>query len=485
MPFNSIEYIIFLIVATAGFFVTPHRARWLWLLIASSYFYSRSSLLYLGVFILILVFNYFASLQISRAGTPLKKKVFVITVLINIAILAFFKYTGVFDDIITGLTAWDDSFFAYIAFPLGISYFVFTLLAYLIELKRGKIAAERHPGIFISSFMFFPKIAQGPIERPGRIMPQFHQEHRFNLSGTVSGLKLIIWGLFKKLVIADRLAIYVNTVYNNHDYHNGTSLLLATIFYSFQIYADFSAYTDIAIGSARLMGYDLSKNFIRPYFASSIKEFWNRWHISFSLWLRDYLFLPLAYWFSAKFQNISGITRSVEKLIYALAIIITFFICGLWHGEGLNYIIWGLLFGVGLTFANYTRKAGRRLRKKAGIQKGSVTLRILNIFVTFIFVSFAWIFFRSQDINMAADIIAKVFSEHGSMFIGKPSDIIFSLIGIFVLLYIELRQEFKTGSELPYESKKWLPEQLFYAVLIVIILMLGVFDGGQFIYFQF
>ncbi len=485
MPFNSIEYIIFLIVTTAGFFVTPYRARWLWLLVASSYFYSRSSILYLGVFFLILVFNYFASLQIWKAGGPQKKKVFVITLLLNIAILAFFKYAGAFDRIITELTDWNDSFFAYIAFPLGISYFVFTLLSYLIELKRGKIEAEKHPGIFISSFMFFPKIAQGPIERPLRFMPQFHQVHVFTFSGTVSGLKLIIWGLFKKLVIADRLAIYVDTVYGNHDYHNGTSLLLATIFYSFQIYADFSAYTDIAIGSARLMGFELSKNFNRPYFASSIKEFWNRWHISFSLWLRDYLFLPLAYWFMDKFQNISGLTKAIEKLIYAMAIIITFFICGLWHGEGLNFIVWGLLFGAGLALANYTRKTGRRLRRMAGLSKRSVILRIFNIFVTFLFVSFAWIFFRSQDINMASDIIVKVFSDHGSMFIGKPSDIIFSVSGIFMLLIIELRQELKTGSELPYESKKWLPGQLFYAVLIVLILMLGVFDGGQFIYFQF
>ncbi|MDZ7739351.1 MAG: MBOAT family O-acyltransferase [Bacteroidales bacterium] len=485
MPFNSIEYIIFLILTTLGFFITPHRARWLWLLAASSYFYSQSSILYLGIFILILVFNYFASLQLGKRAGHGKKRVFIITILINIAILAFFKYSGAFDSILEDLSTWDDSFFAYIAFPLGISYFVFTLLAYLIELKRGKIEAEKHPGIFLSSFMFFPKIAQGPIERPGNIMPQFRERHNFSLDRTVSALKLIVWGLFKKLVIADRLAIYVNTVYNNHDYHNGTSLMVATIFYSFQIYADFSAYTDIAIGSGRLMGFELSKNFNRPYFAASIKEFWNRWHISFSLWLRDYLFLPLAYWFAGKFRGLSDFTRAVEKLIYALAIIITFFICGLWHGEGLNYIVWGLLFGVGLTFANYTRSLGRKLRKRAGISRKSVALKAFNVLITFAFVSFAWIFFRSENIYMAGEIVGKVTTQHGSMFTGKPSDIIFSVTGIVVLLGVELRQELKTGSHLPFESGRWLPEQLFYAVLIVLILVLGVFDGGQFIYFQF
>ncbi|MCF8222334.1 MAG: hypothetical protein K9J25_04245 [Bacteroidales bacterium] len=485
MPFNSIEYIIFLILTTVGFFITPHRVRWLWLLAASAYFYSRSSIIYLGVFILILVFNYLASLQIAKKNGRGKKRTFVVTILVNVAILAFFKYSGAFNSIIEDLAGWDDSFFAYIAFPLGISYFVFTLLAYLIELKRGKIVAEKHPGIFLSSFMFFPKIAQGPIERPSNIMPQFRERHSFNTGRTISALKLIIWGLFKKLVIADRLAIYVNTVYNNHDYHNGTSLLLATIFYSFQIYADFSAYTDIAIGSGRLMGFELSKNFKRPYFAASIKEFWNRWHISFSLWLRDYLFLPLAYWFTGKFREVTDFTRAIEKLVYALAIIITFFICGLWHGEGLNYIIWGLLFGVGLTFANYTRSLGRKIRKKAGVSKLSLGLRLFNVLITFLFVSFAWIFFRSDNITVAGEIIAKVFGDHGSLFIGKPSDIIFSVAGVFMLFVIELRQEIKTGSHLPFESEKWLPEQLFYALLIVLILMLGVFDGGQFIYFQF
>jgi D-alanyl-lipoteichoic acid acyltransferase DltB (MBOAT superfamily) len=233
-----------------------------------------------------------------------------------------------------------------IILPVGLSFFIFTILSYLIEIKRGTINAERHLGKFASSLLFFPKIMQGPIEKPGNIFPQFMEEKNFNYDMVVEGLKLMLWGYFKKLVVADRLAIYVNTVYGNYEHHSGISLLVATIFYSFQVYADFSGYTDIALGSAKVLGFNLTNNFNRPYFATSIREFWNRWHITLSVWLRDYLFLPLAFFFSRKMNKTKYLGLAVEKWIFLFASIITFAVCGIWHGEGLNFLIWGLLFGI-------------------------------------------------------------------------------------------------------------------------------------------
>jgi D-alanyl-lipoteichoic acid acyltransferase DltB (MBOAT superfamily) len=368
--------------------------------------------------------------------------------------------------------------------PLGSSYVAFTVLSYQIEVKRKTIQPEKHLGYFSLYLFFFPKIAQGPIERPQQLIPQLHQSHPFNYTIFVEGLKLMLWGFFKKLVIADRLAIYVNAVYNNSERHNGTSFIVATIFFAFQIYADFSGYTDIAMGSAKLFGINLTNNFRRPYFATSIKDFWDRWHITFSSWIRDYIFLPLAYSLTNRIKRQKYINITAEKWIYSIAIIITFAVCGIWHGVGWTYLIWGILFGIYLTYSNWTRDLQKKIRKRFHIRKTSRYYIIYKILVTFILVSFAWIFFRAKTTQEAFHIVSSIFSFSGQLFIDYPT-FIYGLSGILFMLFFEYRREYYSESSLPFLTNHWIKEIMLYGSLVIIILLTGVFDGGQFIYFQF
>jgi alginate O-acetyltransferase complex protein AlgI len=429
--------------------------------------------------------NYYLGIAIEKAGEK-RKNIFIYSITGNIAILAFFKYFGFLESLFSGivqLSATDSLLKIFL--PVGLSFFIFTILSYLIEIKRGTITAERHFGIFATSMLFFPKIMQGPIERPGTIFSQFREEKSFDYDRIVDGMKQMLWGYFKKLVIADRLAIYVNAVYGNWEQHSGITLMVATFFYSFQIYADFSGYTDIALGSAKILGINLTNNFNRPYFATSVKEFWNRWNISFSLWLRDYLFLPLAIFFTGKMNKIKYLGIATDKWIYFFASIITFAICGIWHGEGFNFLAWGLVFGIYLTLVNWTLDLSKEIRRRVHISKRSKRYKAYGIVISFIFVSFAWIFFRAEYWHEAICIINKIFSFKGPLFIGSPAYFIYGLFGIIFLLLAEFKAEFYPGSFSFFSSKQYVIRLFSYTLVILIILTLGVFDGGQFIYFQF
>jgi len=369
--------------------------------------------------------------------------------------------------------------------PLGLSYLIFTVLSYQIEVRRKNILPEPHLGYFSLYLLFFPKIAQGPIERPQKLIPQFRQNHSFNYTSVVNGLKLILWGYFKKLVVADRLAIYVNAVYNNSTEHNGTTLIIATVFFAFQIYADFSGYTDIALGSAKLFGFNLTNNFRRPYLATSVKEFWDRWHITFSTWLRDYIFLPLAYTLAGKLKKERYLLVSADKWIYLISIMTTFAVCGIWHGVGWTFLIWGLIFGIYLTYSNWTKAFNKSVRKKLKIKKSSKFYLFYKVTVTFILVLFAWIFFRAGSIDDAFNIIEKIFTLPGPAFYENPSNLIFGLMGISVLLLVDLKQEYFGGRWLLINNRHYSIRIASIILLVLIILVAGVFDGGQFIYFQF
>ncbi|MFZ2338514.1 MAG: MBOAT family O-acyltransferase [Bacteroidales bacterium] len=440
--------------------------------------------------LIIVIINYFLATRMASMKEPRSKYYVVLGIAFNIMILAFFKYfNSIFPDNHFHLYTVDlfypvDPVYK-MMLPLGLSYIVFTVVSYQIEVKRKNIEAEKHFGYFSLYMLFFPKIAQGPIERPQTLIPQFKMDHPFNYELTVEGLKLILWGYFKKLVIADRLAIYVDAVYNNSEQHNGTTLIIATIFFAFQIYADFSGYTDIALGSAKLFGFNLTANFRRPYLATSIKDFWDRWHITFSTWLRDYIFLPVAYFLAGKMKKEKYLFVSADRWIYLIAILFTFIICGLWHGVGWTYLIWGILFGLYLTWSHWTKNLHKSLRKKLHIRKTSKPYLLYKIITTFFLVSFAWIFFRADSISDAFQVIRKIFTTYGKVFYENPSNLIFSFMGIIILCAVEFRQE--------YFSTKW---QILYSkypivriagivFLVLTILLIGVFDGGQFIYFQF
>jgi alginate O-acetyltransferase complex protein AlgI len=485
MLFNSLPYLFFLTAVSAILYLIPSKYQWLWLLVCSAFFYYTLLPLYLILFFVLIFLNYYFGIAIERSEQK-RNFIFVLSVSINIIVLAFFKYFGFFQSLTSKIKELSvNDHLLMIILPVGLSFFIFTVLSYLIEIKRGTIKAEKHLGIFASSLMFFPKIMQGPIERPGNIFPQFREEKCFNYDMVSEGLKLILWGLFKKLVVADRLAIYVNAVYGNYEHHSGITLLVATIFYSFQIYADFSGYTDIALGSAKVLGFNLTNNFNRPYFSTSIKEFWNRWHISFSLWLRDYLFLPMAVFFAGEMKRTKYLGLAVEKWIFLFATMITFAVCGIWHGEGINFLIWGLVFGVYLTLANWTFGFNKKLRKIFGISKKSKFYKVYGISATFILVTFAWVFFRSGSLQESIVILQKIFTFQGSFFIGSPAYLIYSLFSIIILVSVEMKTEyFKTSISFFHHSKVWV-RNLSYTFLVLMILLIGVFDEGQFIYFQF
>jgi D-alanyl-lipoteichoic acid acyltransferase DltB (MBOAT superfamily) len=415
-----------------------------------------------------------------------RNAIFVFSICINILVLAFFKYFGFFQSLFSDIKELSaNDHLLKIILPVGLSFFIFTILSYLIEIKRGTINAERHLGIFASSLLFFPKIMQGPIEKPGNIFPQFREEKNFNYDMVTGGLKLMLWGYFKKLVVADRLALYVNSVYGNFEEHSGVSLLVATLFYSFQIYTDFSGYTDIALGSAKVLGFNLTNNFNRPYFATSIKEFWNRWHISFSIWLRDYLFLPLAVFFTGKMNNTKYLGLVVGKWIFLFASMITFAVCGIWHGEGLNFLTWGLLFGIYLTIANWTLGFNNKLRKRFHISKRSKLYKIYGMGITFILVSFAWIFFRADTINDAWTIIQRIFTGIGDPLFIKWDVFFAAAIALGILLMKEFSEEFLPSKYALLENHNTLVRLVSYAILASVIILFGVFDASQFIYIQF
>lgn len=484
MLFNSFLFLFFLLVVAIVIYILPGQYQWMWLLVSSIFFYYTLSANFLILFVALIIINYCLGIAIENSKKK-RKITFIVALGINIIALSFFKYFGFFQSLYVDLHRLSRTNTVLTIFlPAGMSFFTFTILSYLIEVKRETVKAEKHIGIFASSLLFFPKILQGPIEKPGNIFPQFKQEKSFNTEMVIEGLKLILWGYFKKLVVADRLAIYVNAVYDNYDQHNGISLLLATVFFSFQIYADFSGYTDIAMGSAKVLGFDLTKNFARPLFSTSIKEFWNRWHISFSVWLKDYIFLPLAVILSGKLKRNKYFGISKEKVIFIFATLITFSICGLWHGEGLNFLIWGLLFSSYLIIANLSRSLTKKLRKRLGISMRSTSYKIYEIIFTFILVSFTWIFFRAETAQDAIIIMQRIFSFQGIPFIDKQT-LFYGIIAISFLILMELYEEIHGGEYLFIKSNNWIKEQVFYACIAALIILIGVFDGGQFIYFQF
>jgi len=299
------------------------------------------------------------------------------------------------------------------------------------------------------------------------------------------GLKQIIWGYFKKLVVADRLAIYVNAVYENYEHHTGITLVVATILYSFQIYADFSGYTDMALGSAKVLGFNLTNNFNRPYLSGSIKDFWSRWHISLSVWLRDYIFLPLSFMLAWKLKRAKYLGIKVDKWIFMIAAIITFAICGIWHGDGLNYLIWGLLFGVYLTVAVWKLDMSRNVRKVLHISKKSLFYRIYNIAATFVLVSFTWIFFRADSLQDSIQIVGRIFNMKGASLFVQWELFFAAAIALTILLFKEAGDEFFPGKVSLLTNQNPVIRIASYACLLALIILLGVFDNTQFLYFQF
>ena len=483
MLFNSFNYFLFLPVVFILNYILPGRFRWILLLLASIFFYMISGAATIIVPIVIILSSFICGILIERAATTGRKKTyFLLGLFINLGLLIFFKYINfiigtAFDgfNFINRLlrlrTAVNNSSIVLQIFvPLGISYITFQAIGYIIEINRGNQKSEKNLGLFAAYLMFFPKLLSGPIERAHNFIPQLRQKHEFNYEQVVDGLKRIIWGLFLKLVVANRLALYTDAVFNNYEQHSGITLLVASFFFTIQLYADFAGYTDIAIGSAQIFGYRLMENFARPFIAKSVTEFWRRWHISLTTWVNDYIFNPIV------------ITcREWNKWAIVFAIMVTFLVLGFWHGASWNFIIFGFLQGFIIAAEFFTRK----VRKKVLSYIPSWVDTIGGISFTFGYFCFSTIFFKANTATDAFLIIKKILSFSGVLYIGEWQQLLYCIAGAICVVVIEIRSGYLGQSILPSKTSHWFKDEMAYALIIVLILLIGVFDGGQFIYFKF
>lgn len=456
-------------------YLIPARLRWVLLLAASYAFYFWIGKWAILVLAALTVLNYFLAIVIEKSGSARAKTLLILGILLNVAALALFKYGNVLSTL-AGQAGQSTSL--KLLLPLGMSFFTLQHIAYLVDVKKRLIPAERNIGIFATFMAFFPKIASGPIERGKKLLPQFHHPRQVDSNEVLLGFRQVVFGLFKKVVIADRLALVVNQVFDNVGTYNGITILYAMLFLTFQIYLDFSGYTDIALGAARLMGIELTPNFKRPYLATDVAEFWNRWHLSFSTWLRDYIFYPLR---RALLQH----QRSAAVLALVLPPLVTMLLSGAWHGVGWNFIAWGLYHAVFYIISLWVKDF-----RKLHPPRWPGLLKAVDILVNFLVVSVGWVIFRLDSFAQ----IKRLFSSiTWSNFINSPFrrnsfefDFEFGLLFIALVVIWEVLQEVTRGrfdlDKLP-AGVRWVG----YFLILLAITTLGVFDytGNPFIYFKF
>ena len=484
MNFNSLQYLVFLPTVIILYFLLPPRCRNYLLLAASYYFYMCWEPLYALLILTSTIVTYSCGRLLE--SFPRHKKAWVaLSLIINLSILFFFKYFNFAAGIIGSLLGRVGLDFTSpglnVLLPVGISFYTFQALGYTIDVYRGKLPAERNFIIYALFVSFFPQLVAGPIERSVNLLPQFREVHRFSESNIRSGLLPVLWGLFKKIVIADQLAVMVNAVYAAPEKYLPAQLICATVAFAFQIYCDFSAYSDIARGSAMMLGFRLMRNFDSPYFATSIQSFWRKWHISLTTWFRDYLYFPL------------GGSRCSSSRRY-LNVLIVFTVSGLWHGAALTYIIWGLLNGIYQIAGLITAPLRDNIRRALHIGEGW-PLTIWRYLFTFALVCLAWVFFRAESIGDAVNIIGSILgimpSGLGQSFsltaLGlDAANLKMLLISLILLLTVDFLQP-RIDLAKKIESNIWL-SCLVWLILIAAILIFGSYGTGydpqDFVYFQ-
>jgi len=455
------------------------------LLAASYYFYACWKPEYIFLLMGSTLVNYILGLRMSAVSDkPGRKKYLRAGIIFNIGMLFFFKYFNFFSrsttELMKAFNILCDVPLFHMLLPVGISFYTFQAIGYIADVYNGNVQAERHLGFFALFTAFWPQLLAGPINRAKLLMPQLREYHPFDYRKMTDGLRLMLWGLVKKIVIADHLAVYVNRVYNHVGDHQGIPLMIATLFYTIQIYCDFSGYTDMARGGAQVMGIDLMENFRHPYFSKSLREFWQRWHISLSTWFRDYLYIPL------------GGNRAAKCRWY-LNLFITFLLSGFWHGANWTFVIWGALHGGMLILENATNHFQERLANRLFPGRGSRLNHAFQVAVTMIMVSFAWLFFRANSVGDAFTIIRNMFLIDMAEFGLKQAGI--SVVGVhtFVFLIVMILLLFLVEAR---ERSGWIHEQVgrlslparwtIYTVAVWAVFISNVFGVKQeFIYFQF
>ena len=489
MLFNSIQFFIFFPVVAALFFLLPQKYRWFLLLCASAVFYMAFIPKYILILLTLAVIDYWAARFIAHSeGT--RRTVYLWVSIFSTCIMLFvFKYFNFFVFNVNGLCRflnWNYSMeMMALILPIGLSFHTFQSLSYVIEVYRGKQAVERHFGLYFLYVMFFPQLAAGPIERPGNLLHQFKEEHHFDLPRAVDGLKLMLWGLFKKVVIADGLAGAITIVYGNPGGFDGFALAMATTFFAFQIYCDFSGYSDIAIGAAQVLGFRLMTNFNRPYASQSVLEYWKRWHISLSSWFRDYLYIPLG-------------GNRVSRFRWQLNIMITFVISGIWHGANWTYVAWGALNALYLIVYNLTTALRQKFSDWCGLSGSPGLLHFCRVSSTFFLIWIGGIFFRALSIPDTLLILKNIFSPAKWRDITGLAEVKASLMGMgmewsqFLLcacfiVFMELVQYNQRDRDLRHmfaEKPLWFQWAFFYS-LVFFIAIFWQAQQTPFVYFQF
>ncbi len=478
MVFSSFEFILFFPIVTLLYFLLPHKFRWFLLLAASCVFYAFFKWEYIFILLFTIVIDYYAGIWIDQSQGRKRKWALAISLIANIGVLALFKYYYFIIDNVnvisfhTGYKHYYDPLWKFIL-PVGLSFHTFQAMSYTIEVYRGNHPVERNFGIYALYVMFYPQLVAGPIERPQNVIHQFDEKHNFDYNKAKSGLRLMLWGMFKKVLIADNLTVFVNQVYNHPEQYQGLPLVVATVLFSVIIYCDFSGYSDIAIGAARVMGFKLMLNFDRPYLSKSISEFWKRWHISLSTWFRDYVYIPLG-------GNRVSTSRRYFNLFFV------FMLSGLWHGASWNFIIWGALHGVYLIVGQITKNFQNKIIE---IFKLPILIKIIHASITLLLVMFAWIFFRANTFKDAKYIIKNLFTKSSHSLsevieLIEVKTLVIVLSGILVMEIVEwMQRTHKMGTwiELLPRWKRW----SIYYFLVFSIITFGYFGSVQFIYFQF
>lgn len=472
MLFNSIAFLLFFPVVCLLFFLIPAshiRIKNLFLLIASYYFYMNWEPAYALLLLTSTIVTWTAAIGISHFHDKRRKKICLVSSLvINLSILFLFKYFNFLSsNIETALQIWglgiDIPEFK-LLLPVGISFYTFQALGYSIDVYRGTTKAERDFATYALFVSFFPQLVAGPIERSNNLLPQFKERHRFDYDTLMAGVRMMVWGYFMKLVLADRCGTYVDSIFNNVDMHNGGSYLLASLLFPFQIYGDFAGYSLIAIGVARVMGFRLMENFHRPYFACSVGEFWHRWHISLSTWFKDYVYIPLG-------------GNRVKKSRQYFNLMVTFIVSGIWHGANWTFLCWGTLHGILLCIE---KAMGIGRKKYEGVQ------RFGHWAVTFVLVCLAWILFRANSLHDAITVMTGIFTRISMPDISFAmfTDLTLAFLALGILLLKEAAEEWKVGIHIA-DSSSWTVRHVYIFAMIAYILLFGVLGGDQFIYFQF
>jgi alginate O-acetyltransferase complex protein AlgI len=478
MLFNSPQFCAFFVIVTTAYYLLPWRRRWQMLLAASCYFYMSFVPAYILILLVTIALDYYMGLRIADSTGERRRVYLWVSIVSTCLVLFVFKYYNFFVAASTSagriLGMRSTLPLSSLILPIGLSFHTFQSLSYVVEVYRGRQRPERHFGIYALYVMFYPQLVAGPIERPQNLLHQFYEDHAFRVENVVSGLSMMAWGYFQKMVIADRAAQYVNLAYGSWQTQSGLTMLMATVLFAIQIYADFAGYSSIAIGAARVMGFELMTNFRHPYFASSIGDFWHRWHISLSTWFKDYVYIPLG-----------GSRVSVPRRY--LNLLITFTISGLWHGANWTFVIWGLYNGMLLVAESTAAKWWLGRGRLLGVVRRAVTLVLILI---------GWVFFRAPSLESALGILHKIAldtSLHTSEIVASMLLVTGDNRGAAVMLTttlltacmfaMELRRERHPLQKGRIPSLAWQSAQI--VLLFQAIMLFGVMRASTFIYFQF